>query len=98
MKTITRLEPMSVMRIAALVQGLFGLLEGAFFSMVFLLVPFARPNGPQMPRVFGVFFGALAIVFLPIMFAVMGAILGGLGAVVYNVAAKYVGGIQVDVE
>jgi hypothetical protein len=43
-------------------------------------------------------FGGLSIVFMPIVFAIMGAIFGGLGAVVYNVSAKYVGGIAVEVE
>jgi hypothetical protein len=43
-------------------------------------------------------FGGFSIIFFPIIFAVIGAIGGGLGAVIYNVSARYVGGIEVEVE
>jgi len=40
----------------------------------------------------------LSIVFFPLLFAVLGAILGGLGAVFYNLSARFVGGIEVELE
>lgn len=46
----------------------------------------------------GLLFGSFAILFFPILFAIIGAITGGLGAVIYNVSARYVGGIAVEVE
>ena len=98
MKKIKRFEPLSVMKIAAICYALLGLLEGAMFSVIFSIVPFAGQDTPQFPRFFGLFFSGFAIVIFPIMFAVIGAVFGGLGAVVYNVSARYVGGIQVEVE
>lgn len=98
MKMVKRFDPLSVMKIAAICYGALGLFEGAIFSIVFTLMPFGGANAAHLPRFFGLIFGGLSIVFFPIMFAIMGAIIGGIGAAVYNVAARFVGGIQVEVE
>ena len=98
MRKISKFEPLSVMRIAAIGYGAMGLVEGAMFSLVFSLIPMADPHHQNLPVWFGWVFGGLSIVFMPILFAIMGAIFGGLGAVIYNVSAKYVGGIAVEVE
>jgi hypothetical protein len=98
MKKIKKFEPLSVMRIFAICYGLMGLIEGAFLSMIFLVMPMAAPAQQQIPHWLGVFFGGLSIIFFPILFGLMGAIMGGLSAVIYNVSARYVGGIQVEVE
>jgi hypothetical protein len=95
-RQIKRFEPLSVMKIAAICYALLGLLEGALFSVFFASIPFAN-KGANMPAFLGPIFGGLAIVAFPILFAVIGAIGGGLGAAIYNVAAKYVGGIEVEV-
>jgi hypothetical protein len=98
MRKIKKFDPLSVMRISALCYAAMGLLEGVLFSAMFSLVPRAAPNGQQMPPWLGILFGGFSIVIFPILFGVMGAIGGGLGAAIYNVSARYVGGIQVEVE
>lgn len=98
MKMVKRFDPLSVMKIAAIGYGCLGIVEGALFSIVFALVPFEGGNTPHLPRFFGLIFGGLAIVFVPILCAVMGALIGGVGAAIYNVSARFVGGIQVEVE
>lgn len=86
------------MRVAAVCYAVLGLFEGAIFALVFSLAPFAGPDTGKMPRFLGPIFGVFAIVVLPLLFAAMGAIGGGLGAVIYNLTARYVGGIEVEVE
>jgi len=98
MKTIKRFEPLSVMKISAIAYALMGGVEGALFSIVFSLMPMASPNARPMPPGFRLLFGGFSIILLPILFAVFGAVFGGIGAAVYNVAARYIGGIQVEVE
>jgi hypothetical protein len=98
MRKIKKFEPLSVMRIAAICYGAMGLLEGALFSVIFLVMPMAVPAQQQMPRWLGMLFGGLSIVFFPIIFALFGALMAGLGAVIYNVSAGFVGGIEVEVE
>jgi hypothetical protein len=98
MRTIKKFEVLSVMRISAICYGLMGLIEGAIFSVIFLVMPMASPAQQQMPPWMGALFGGLSVIFFPILFGLMGAVIGALGAVIYNGSAKYVGGIQVEVE
>jgi hypothetical protein len=86
------------MRISAIAYGAMGLLEGAILSVVFSVGIMAAPANQNTPKWFGVLFGGLAFVIFPVLFAIIGAIGGGLGAVIYNVSARYVGGIAVEVE
>ena len=98
MRTIKKFDVLSVMRISAICYGLMGLLEGAILSAVFLVMPMASPAQQQMPPWMGALFGGLSVIFFPILFGLMGAVIGVLSAVIYNGSAKYVGGIQVEVE
>jgi len=100
MRTIRKFEPLSVMRIAGICYAAMGLLEGAFFSLVFLAVPLApaRARGPAFSHWMGLLFGSLSIVFFPIFLGLFGALMAGLGAVMHNVSARHFGGIQVEVE
>ena len=65
MRTIKRFEVLSVMRISAICYGLMGLLEGAIFSAVFLVMPMASPSQQQMPPWMGAAFGGLSSHLLP---------------------------------
>jgi len=58
------------------------------------VIPAANGSGRVMGPVFGI---AMIIVF-PILLGGFGAIAGGLGAVIYNVVSRYVGGIAVEVK
>jgi hypothetical protein len=100
MRTIMRFEPLSVMKIAAICYAMLGLVIGIIFSLVFTLSTTLATAGTdtQMPRIFGLLFGGFAVVILPILYGTIGALMAGLGAVVYNVTAKWLGGIRVEVQ
>jgi hypothetical protein len=98
MRKIKKFEPLSVMKISAICYAFFGLIEGAFITLFYYTLLPAMPNKDKLPPGFGFFFSGFAIVFLPILFAVVGALGGGLFAAIYNVSARFVGGIEVDVE
>jgi hypothetical protein len=44
------------------------------------------------------FLGAGAVFILPIFYGVLGALIGMLVAVIYNVAARLVGGIEITID
>lgn len=46
----------------------------------------------------GIIFGLLVMIGIPIMYSLMGFIFGALGALIYNVFAGFVGGIEIEVE
>jgi len=94
MKQVKKFDPLSVMKIAAICYGTLGLVEGFFFAFFISMQELIT----QGSRAMSILVGVLLIVAVPIFTALMGAIIGGLGAVIYNVSAKYVGGIRVEVE
>lgn len=98
MSVVKRIEPLSAMKIGGILYGILGLLIGAIFSVLALSGVFSSPlTGSGMPGWFPVVFGAMAVVILPIFYGVLGAVMAGLMAVFYNLAAGFVGGLKVDV-
>ena len=97
MRVVKRFEPISVMRMAAICYAVLGVFEGVLFSIFFATIPFANKTGVAPPRFLGPLFGIFSIFVFPFLFAAMGAIAGGFSAVIYNVSAKYVGGIEIEV-
>jgi hypothetical protein len=94
MVKIRRFGVISVGKMLCILYAIFGLIEGAVFSLVSIVASSAM-KGMGM---FGILFGIGAIIFMPIAFGIMGFIFGIVIALVYNVVARLVGGIEVDAE
>jgi hypothetical protein len=91
MKRIKRIDPLSLAKIFGFLYGVLGLIGGLFFSVISLLTH-GEPNGVPW------FLGVGAIIFLPIMYGIGGSIMGAISGMLYNLAAKYTGGIKFEVE
>ena len=78
----------------AILYGIMGLI----FSPFCLIMSVVASQLPTQQRVGMMAFGAGFAVFVPIIYAAMGFVFGALGALIYNVVAKWVGGIEVEVE
>lgn len=98
LKTITKVDPISVMRIAGICYAVLGFFEGILFGLVIALKFSATPAASTGSPFIGPFAGLAAVIGFPILFGVFGALMAGVGAVIYNVASKYVGGVVVTVE
>ena len=85
---------MSVAKIMGLLYGCLGLLFVPFFLLVGLLGSFAGQDKNPFAGIFSVVFAILA----PILYGVMGFILGAIGALLYNLLAKWIGGFELDLE
>ncbi len=46
----------------------------------------------------GIIIGLLVMIGLPIMYAILGFIVGAIGALIYNIFAGLVGGVEIEVE
>jgi hypothetical protein len=55
----------------------------------------AAHGGHALPGVLG--FGAVFTIMIPIFYGVMGFVGGIIGAFIYNLVAKWIGGIEVEV-
>jgi hypothetical protein len=93
-RRIKRIAPLQLGKIMALTYGIMGLI----FCPFFLLMTAFASHMPNNQRVGIMALGTGFALFMPVLYAVMGFVFGVIGAFIYNVIAKWVGGIEVEVE
>jgi hypothetical protein len=92
---IRRFNPVSCARIAGVLYAVMGIFFGAAVSLFSTFGAFTPPDGgSRLPF----FFGAAAIVVLPIFYGCLGFVTALVGATLYNILAGRVGGIELDLE
>jgi hypothetical protein len=94
MTILKRIAPASAFKVGFVVYGLLGLFLGALCTAVaFAGVQFApHAHMPLAGRV-----GMFAVIICPIVYGLLGAIGAAIGAVIYNLASGWVGGLEVDI-
>jgi hypothetical protein len=102
MAIIARISPRSAFKVGMVLYGLLGLVLGVLLALISLTMGgIAARLGPTAPpglsSVFGVAGGVGAIIVMPIAYGVLGGIVLGISALVYNLVAKWVGGLEVDI-
>ncbi len=101
MATLKRIGPGSAFKVGLVTYAILGLVVGAcfaFFSMIAgSLAGLAGQQASAGARAFGFGMGLGAIIVMPIMYGIIGGIGGALGALVYNLVAGWVGGLEVDI-
>ena len=93
--TIKRVGPLSCAKIAAALYAVIGLVAGVFVSLAAMAGAFAANE--EAAGALGIIFGVGSIVVLPIMYACIGFVMTLIVAIVYNVLASAVGGVEVDI-
>ncbi|MGB2698170.1 MAG: DUF3566 domain-containing protein [Candidatus Zixiibacteriota bacterium] len=100
---IKRLDIWSCMKVSFILFGILGLLIGIFYALIIgfiggIMGPLA---GADIEPLTGLFSGALGIFmafFMAIFYAVMGAVATAITVWLYNVCARWVGGIIVNLD
>jgi hypothetical protein len=82
MSIVKNIRPGSAFKMGLVIYGILGLIIGVFASLA-SMIGMAFPGAPSR----GMFFGAFAVVFLPIVYGVFGGIVTAISALVYNFAA-----------
>ena len=100
-----RLKRMGVMTVAltfGVMYAVFGLIFGAFFALFSVvgggLASLAGGEDGSGAGAMGLFFGAGAVVVLPIFYGVLGFLGGALMGALYNLVAKLTGGVELTLE
>ena len=94
--TITRVGPLSVAKIAGLLGVVIGLIFGGFVSLFSLAGAAIGAGGGEDGAMLGAFFGVGAIILLPIFYGCMAFVMTLIQAALFNVAAKVVGGVEIE--
>lgn len=93
MAKITKIGIIFLAKLLAVIMGVAGMICGILYSFGGLVYDFFT-IGLNWGTVLA--FGAL--IGMPIIFAIAGFIAGAIGAVLYNLAARWFGGIEMDFE
>lgn len=94
--TLRSISASSAARIGLILYGGIGLIAGAFIALASLVGGMAGMNDSAGGPFTGLFMGVGAIIFVPLFYGVMGAVFAALGALIYNLAASWVGGLQFE--
>ncbi len=98
MHRVKRFDVLSVAKISGLCYGAMGLLFVPFFLLFGMIAGQAgRQVGSGIPGM-GAMFGVGMAIMAPIFYAVMGFIMGAIGAFIYNLISGWIGGIEVELE
>jgi hypothetical protein len=102
-KQLRSIGPLSCAKVSAVLYGVIGLIIGAFVSLLSLLGVFGRSLGPEVANqpgtaFVGLVFGLGSIILFPLLYACLGAIGGAIMAGIYNIVARAVGGIELEIE
>lgn len=76
---------------------LYGIM-GLLVMPIFIIMALAGPSLPGQQRAGMFAFGFGFALIMPVFYAVLGFVFGALGAVIYNLVAKWIGGIEFEVE
>jgi hypothetical protein len=102
--TIKRFSVLSVAKMQSLLMGVIGLFIGVIYGLIFIFVGAAftaigsRSDAPNLGGVPSIVIGILFMIMLPIVYAILGFVVGCIWALVYNAAAGMVGGIKFELE
>jgi hypothetical protein len=92
MAIVKHIGPVSAFRVGFAVYGFLGFIAGAFCSAIALAgVPFA-PHA-HLPHLVGLF----AVILCPLLYGIIGGIGLLVSALLYNLASRWVGGLELEI-
>jgi hypothetical protein len=99
---IRRMGVFSCAKIYAVVMAAFGIIIGVIYGLIFMVVGGAMMAGGARDSgaagASSLVIGLIMMVVIPIIYGVIGFVAGAIGGVVYNVAAGFVGGLELELE
>jgi hypothetical protein len=95
MAVVKQIGLFSALKIGFIGYAVLGLLAGMVCSaIVFAGIPF----GPHAHLPTGGAFGFLPLILCPLLYGIVGGIAMGVGALIYNLASRWVGGLEVHIQ
>ena len=90
-KTLKRIDPWSTAKILAVVDAIFGITIAILFNLLSL-------TGYNLTTyTASLLYGPVALIALPLIYGELGFVVGLATAAIYNLLAKWIGGIKLDI-
>jgi len=101
MATLKRIGPGSAFKVGLVTYAILGLVIGACFAFISMIAGslggLAGSEAGAGAKALGMGMGLGAIIIMPIAYGILGAIGAAIGAFIYNLAAGWIGGLEVDI-
>ncbi len=100
---IRKLGVLSVAKMYAVIMLVISLIIAVPYGLIVIIFSLIGAGSTRGDAAFmvgggGVVMGIIMMIFIPIFYAVIGFVFGAIGALVYNVFAGIVGGVEIEVE
>ena len=94
--TLRRIDPISAGKITGVTYAVLGLIIGGIFSIVSMFG--LAVSGNNDAGIAGAIMGMGAVIIVPILYGGLGFVGTLIAALIYNLMAKWVGGVVIDLE
>jgi hypothetical protein len=91
MVILKRIGVLSLAKLETIIMAIFGFFAGIFYAIFPQLI-----NTSSVDTAVGNPFGWWGVIIFPIIYAILGFVIGVIGAWVYNLLARWVGGIELE--
>jgi len=98
MHIVKSIGVLSVAKILGLIYGCMGLIVAPLFLMMGMMGSALGQQNSPLAGIFGVGFMIGIAVLAPVYYGAMGFIVGAISALLYNLFAKWVGGVALEME
>ena len=100
---IKKIGVLSLAKFQGAMMGVMGIIAGAIYSIggliIDTLVTFDVVRSTETPGLsHGTLLALGALIIMPLLFAAYGFVIGAVSALIYNLVAKWVGGIEMEIE
>lgn len=98
MTKINKIGVLSAGKVYGALLSILGLIAGVFYAVVFLTVGTVSKETSDLGFGIGAGLGIFSIIFFPLLYGIVGFISGVIMGFLYNLAARIVGGVEVEIE
>jgi|TARA_Y100000310_G_scaffold108411_1_gene106833 hypothetical protein len=95
MATIKKINALSLAKVMGLIYAFFGAILGAVLTL-FSLMGIAYSQADL--GVVGIWIGTAGIIIVPVVYGIIGFIFGLLIAALYNLVARRIGGLEIEIQ
>jgi len=96
MKEIKKIGIMPMAKMQAVLMGIMGLIVGVIYGLMLTIMGLFTLAAGSDEGIFFIPIGIGMLIFMPLMYAAMGFVSGALFSWIYNIAAKKIGGVEID--
>ncbi len=99
-RKLKRIAPLQLGKMLGILYGLMGLIFLPFFALFAVIGSLAGSQSQESAGVGALAAGGMLFMglMMPVIYGVMGFVLGVISAALYNLVARWIGGIEVEVE